>query len=441
MPPKLSATWKLIRRPDGLAGVEIRTAKPLEPYVSSKGNTFEPSDYLTWGPAFHIGALGPGRTWRYLKIQSDMPGAFGPRAVYDFIDLSAGSPDRELVALICEQDHIPVMWVTEGLEISWEVEPGQADSWRMALENTKGVSAADYHEELEDVRWYESPSYRPGQPRPRPYKRRTATLPTGLPAGCFARRSGVIPKNGQPEINGVTLPKGSRKPSRAAAYWATDEPVENRQLLIPWLTSQFPETGLWPVLWRAAEDPGSLMGGGHDMARLIDDIDVAAYLATRHAEQDLEDDAGPFTGLAEGEPPGVEDRVIELVPASSLSMPARVLLVPCNRPADAVTALGGVDGVIGPEVISAILRSWEQRFGAIFFEAVPGLTRLHVARPPHSFDQALAVSHELHAIDEVVYERAGDLQQTAHVLLGADSPADLDPGMATITADNWDVGW
>jgi hypothetical protein len=77
---------------------------------------------------------------------------------------------------------------------------------------------------------------------------------------------------------------------------------------------------------------------------------------------------------------------------------ARIGLVPAARPAD-VLALAGYDGTVNrygtPEPLSAALRSWEDRFGAVLAEVGFAHIRLLARRPPRTLPDAQAVAAEL----------------------------------------------
>jgi hypothetical protein len=344
------------------------------------------------------------------------------------LDLSEGSHERAMVEAMAGQREIPVVWVNEGVESVYR-KPDAVDArWRDVLENTRGISAQAWREEIEDLLWRQSESWRPG-PRPRTHRRRTATMPAGVALPFFARRSGAIPRNGTPELAGVTLPRGSRQPARPAAYWASDEPVANIGMLAPWLASVFAQTGLWPLLWRLEEDPENYMYGGGIVDR-IDDIDLEEIRA-QHAPEH----AG--TAQAAIADPAPSEAPTDPFPARALEEPTRLLLVPCNRPADAVTALGGVAGTTDPPMVSAVLRRWEERHATILYEVAPSLTRLSIAHPPEDREQALAIATEARAIlDRDDPRSASDL---ADELLGDTPHPSTTHERPTLNRDSWDI--
>jgi hypothetical protein len=165
------------------------------------------------------------------------------------------------------------------------------------------------------------------------------------------------------------------------------------------LAAAFAATGVWPLLWRFDEDPDSYMYGGGDLDA-IHEIDVARTLAQRwDALTQIPAVTDPFTtfpDLAPSSPATAGDTNPFRVTEDSDS-PARLLLVPCNRPADAITALGGLATATDTPLISAVLRSWEQRFEAVPIEVAPGAVTLAVLSPPHTPDQALRLAAEHYA--------------------------------------------
>ena len=80
--------------------------------------------------------------------------------------------------------------------------------------------------------------------------------------------------------------------------------------------------------------------------------------------------------------------------------PARIGLVPASRPAD-VLALIGHDTISrdgDPLPLAAVLRSWEDRFGATLLEVGYAHIRLLARRPPTTLPDAQAIAAELWAM-------------------------------------------
>jgi hypothetical protein len=143
----------------------------------------------------------------------------------------------------------------------------------------------------------------------------------------------------------------------------------------------------------------------------VDDLDPAAVLAQSWADSVDPDDDDPdqadivapfsflFPGLALRQNDEVSqadlERYLRTVPA------ARIGLVPARRPAD-VLALVGYNGAVNrygnAASLSAVLRSWEDRFGALLFEVGFDHFRLLVRRPPRTRPAAEAAAAEIWAM-------------------------------------------
>jgi Domain of unknown function (DUF4253) len=195
------------------------------------------------------------------------------------------------------------------------------------------------------------------------------------------------------------LPPGRR----CGTFWATDEPTSQAVRLAARLAAGFPRTGLWPVLWipdnggpgdYAPGLPGMFVPGysaGQAVAR-VDRLNAGAVLSRAWARDGQPHTA--FAGLAQGNFEAVTDRVAaDPFAAYANSLPADdspkngwvLMLVPCNRPADAIGIAGLMQSEVMPDVaIDAVARSWEERFGTVLTAVGPGELSLVVDRPPTS---------------------------------------------------------
>ena len=71
------------------------------------------------------------------------------------------------------------------------------------------------------------------------------------------------------------------------------------------------------------------------------------------------------------------------------------MLVPVNRPADVLSVLGPqMTEVMSDDALSAVLRSWEGRFGAIVTTLGAGTLGLVAEAPPRSSDDARRLAAE-----------------------------------------------
>jgi len=72
-----------------------------------------------------------------------------------------------------------------------------------------------------------------------------------------------------------------------------------------------------------------------------------------------------------------------------------LMLVPANRPADALSVIGAeMTEVMSDEEMTAVLRSWEERFGAVVTSLSAGALGLVVNDPPDEVGQSLQLAAE-----------------------------------------------
>jgi hypothetical protein len=224
-----------------------------------------------------------------------------------------------------------------------------------------------------------------------PLRRRTVRTPNRR-VPYFAKRSGVAPPSGAPTVAGVRLPDGSRCPR----YWASDRAVPDPFALAARLADAFPRTGLWPVLWDAYDDPDAYMTGAGNPATAAR-VDAAGVLRGLWAELDGSE---AFPGLARGSAlSGTVSNPFDVV-ASLPTGPGdppqyMLLLVPATRPSDVMSVLAPEwTEYMSDDQLTAVLRSWEERFGAVITTMAPGVLGLVVGAPPTGHDQALALADE-----------------------------------------------
>ena len=119
-----------------------------------------------------------------------------------------------------------------------------------------------------------------------------------------------------------------------------------------------------------------------------------------------------------------------------------LVLVAVNRPADVPARLGAFPTETATSAeISAVLRSWEERFGAVVVEQTPATITLIVDAPPDDRRSALLLSAEHHAIAPPDGAgAAGALRDHAELLrAGADDRAGIRPDPAGPRI--WTIGW
>jgi hypothetical protein len=437
-PKRVTAKLRLVQRADGIVRIEIVTSRRLESFHrwTWVGWDREPS---TFGLMFS----GPEQdAWRYIDVRVSAPiEGMMHNLVRRELDLSEGSEERRLLAVLAQQEEIPLVWVNEGVEVTHASAESQRANFLIALEKTRGVSATQWKEELAELAWQRSASWRPG-PRPRAYKPRSAS-PPAVSVPFFAPRSGAIPRARGAELAGLRLPPGRRFPrGLPAAYWASDEPVPDVEVVASQLASAFSRTGIWPLLWRFDEEPVAYLGGHGDLDA-VDGTDVEDVLRQRWSQTPWPSGStDPFTDFP-GLAPAAKHKSAALNPfAAAAEEPlgdACLLLVPCNRPADAITMLGGLAAEVEAPIISAVLRSWEERFFATAYEVAPDLVKLAVEAPPTSEEHALLVAAEQMAFcppdDGGV---PGALRKVAKTLVTSETPT-LESYRSS--RERWYVGW
>lgn len=234
--------------------------------------------------------------------------------------------------------------------------------------------------------------------------------------------SGRVPDDGELRIGSVSLPEGRRIYNtwgeNEPLAWASLGPVPHAGRVWSALSDSQAATGLVPILLTGmADDEGTRpwdtdeLSGPADIGEL-DHMDAASVLRDSWngktpmeamGDQDpwWAERRGPFSrdfpGLAPEETGQLApERVTQCL--DSLG-PGRIGLVPASRPADVLPLIGWV----GPDrwatslPIAAVLRSWEDRFGARLLEAGFDEIRLLVERPPRTLAHAQRVAAEHYA--------------------------------------------
>ena len=242
------------------------------------------------------------------------------------------------------------------------------------------------------------------------------TLSAPLPDGDL-----VWPDPGYPQ----------RRPLLRPAFWLSDDPV--RGDLWAALRAEHPSSGLWPLLmdendqpWAAgqiAPEPVSEIANYHPHAFMYE---VWADFAEQAADGDL-DDLAPFgrhcpgpapAGATLDDPDAVADRYARVVAARGLPLG----LVAVERGADALAAAGWQGALNHNEwtaPLSAVLRSWEDRFGARVVGLGFNTLELSVAAPPVSTRHAVHVAAEHWAFcPDILFQGPGTLAGYAEEIRG-----------------------
>lgn len=205
-------------------------------------------------------------------------------------------------------------------------------------------------------------------------------------------------------LHSLDLPPGKivTDDDGSPVLWLSDGPVTPEL----WRRAK-DEPGLWPLVlgddgpWEG----GELIGVGAD----ADDFDAAVLLPMwwhENAKDDDEDEiTAPFgrdwPGFAPALPPredpdGAAFRLVESLVGRDESV--RLGLVAASRSSDALWLMGWsgpVNSGADMAETTAVLRDWEQRFGArVVGVRGPDVLLLSVAAPPRDHEQALLVAAE-----------------------------------------------
>ncbi|MGH3118386.1 MAG: hypothetical protein ACRDQ2_14990, partial [Gaiellales bacterium] len=172
-PKRVTAKLRLRERQDGGVQVEILTSRRLESFhhrtwigwdhkrqehIWKDHGVQTPNDYLRDPSTFGFMFSGPEQDkWRYIRTRASAPIDGQMRnLVQRELDLSEESQERRLVALLAQQEKIPLVWVNEGVEAIHEAAESTRANLLIALENTRGISARAWREELAELAWQHS---------------------------------------------------------------------------------------------------------------------------------------------------------------------------------------------------------------------------------------------------------------------------------------------
>ena len=282
----------------------------------------------------------------------------------------------------------------------------QAAACRAAQQGLDQFAREHREVPIEELRRQTDENCRKGFPR--------APVPTTIPVqsspGCRARaleggplrRAGRVPSSGTLLVAGIRLPRGSRCP----AHWASDAPVEKPYGIAARLAAAFPKTRLWPLLWIGGDDPDAYVvnTGDADKVARLDAREVLAQGWEKFAGNTTPFDE--FPGLAPARRPSGANAPFGILEDNPIGNgagrePMWLMLVPVNRPADALTVMGMfMTETLSDERISAVLRSWEERFGAVLAAIGPGEIAVSVPSPPGDVEQTLRIAAEHFALGQ-----------------------------------------
>jgi Domain of unknown function (DUF4253) len=257
----------------------------------------------------------------------------------------------------------------------------------------------------------------------------------------------TIPDNGVIQLGGLALPPGRQRravsrfgddgqETSGPAYWVTDDLVSESGLTWFELGQRSSSTGLVPVLlesdtrnaarpWESGElRPVDLSGiTALDAATVLRrrwSLSVPSNMEIIEFSEMFSPYSAMFPGLGLAEQIAVSAAELREVLATQPA--ARLALFPLARSADIVAYVGwpGAGSLYDTAApVSAVLRSWEERYGARVFRVGPDTIDLIVQRPPRHPADALAVAAEQFALcPDIVVQAEGSIQALADQILG-----------------------
>ncbi|GAA3112235.1 hypothetical protein GCM10017600_65850 [Streptosporangium carneum] len=215
------------------------------------------------------------------------------------------------------------------------------------------------------------------------------------------------------------------------AFWLSDEAVSGE--LWTKLRLEHEHSGLWPVLLEDSVQPWSAGQIAPDTAAEIDNYHAAAFMAEvwsdwiERAKADQLELLAPFGARCPGPAPAGRqaadpDMVADWYAGLVAERRTPLGLVAAERGADVLAVMGWQGALNHNEwmvPLAAVVRSWEDRFGARVVSLGFNTLDLSVAAPPVTPEHALhvAAEHWTFCPDSVIYS-AGTLTDYAEQITG-----------------------
>jgi hypothetical protein len=270
-----------------------------------------------------------------------------------------------------------------------------------------------------------------------------------------AAAAGQLPAAADAIVGGVRLPRGrlispdpeflSAPGSTAPVLWLAESGESGVISRIfgrakpdyAALVAAFPRTGLWPLLchsldgdgarpWGDGEldPPGSSSPDLHEPARVLADAWANAMPPPDEAGDEFLAALAPFGRTFPGMAPPVTGADDDGAVAAAVAKAKGFLgLVAVARPADAVAAIGWngpANHFSDMGLLAAVLRSWEDRFGAVVVGIGFDTLTLAVQRPVRDRQAAeLLAAEHLAMCPDNIFQGIGGVREYAETLVGA----------------------
>jgi hypothetical protein len=211
------------------------------------------------------------------------------------------------------------------------------------------------------------------------------------------------------------------------SFWLSDEPVPPG--LWSRLRGEHPRSGLWPVLLEEDVQPWSAGQIAPDSVEEIDHYTAGGFMAEAWADliEGREEELAPFGATCPGPAPAgtlvadpgvVADWYAGVVAERVTSLG----LAAVRRSADAIVAIGWQGALHHNEwsvPLAAVVRSWEDRFGARVVGMGFNTLDLSVAAPPTTRAHALHVAAEHWTFcPDSILQGPGTLEDYAAQIIG-----------------------
>jgi hypothetical protein len=250
-----------------------------------------------------------------------------------------------------------------------------------------------------------------------------------------APRPGELPAHGPARVAGLELPDGRRLRDEhgTAVLWRTE--LRDDEALARWrrLAAAFPTTGLWPVLIQAGELQPEFarprdweIQAAKAPERVLrslwrESLPLGAGERREYAAEVLAPFGAQFPELARGGAPRkAQGTTAEAV--GTMEGVGALALVPVTRPADVVGATGWQGPVNHTDdiaLLSAVLRSWEERCDAIVVGLSLDTLHLAVRRPPSGDDASLLAAEQKAFCPDIVDQGTNTIGALAAEIDGA----------------------
>jgi hypothetical protein len=262
-----------------------------------------------------------------------------------------------------------------------------------------------------------------------------------------AARPGQLPKALDATVMGERLPSGRLiVPGRThgdtnaptPVMWMTQACVADVGALSRSIAHGFAEHGLWPLVLDSLDGDGQRpwgdgeldpAGSGDPAAVTADEVLKAWWKQSVPSEEEDDDAVASllpfgrrFPGLASASASSPDPEALDAVLAGRRG---HLGLVAVTRPADVLAVLGWqgpINHFHDMAMLCAVLRSWEERFGAYLIEVGFDTITLAVTRPPATKQHATEIAAEHFAIcSDCIYQGSDTIEEHAENLLGSSS--------------------